>query len=98
VGTTGEAHLDVGQPEPATVIPLVAANVRGAKATVFVVEDSVAHARTVLVKGEIGGNLFVDPSLAPGAQLVTEGRALLTDGDRVSVKAEAPADPKEHHP
>jgi RND family efflux transporter MFP subunit len=85
VGTTGEARFDVGPPEPATVIPLAAASVRGAKATVFVVEDDVAHARTVAVKGEGGANLFVDPSLAPGAHLVTEGRALLTDGDRVSV-------------
>jgi multidrug efflux pump subunit AcrA (membrane-fusion protein) len=85
VGTTGEARFDVGPPEPATLIPLGAASVHGAKATVFLVEGDVAHARTVAVKGERGTDLFVDPSLTPGARLVTEGRALLTDGDRVSV-------------
>jgi membrane fusion protein, multidrug efflux system len=88
VGTTGEATLDVGKPEPATEIPLYAASVRGKKATVFVVEGDVAHARTLEVKGEIGGSLFVDTSLAAGTLLVTEGRALLNDGDRVTVKEE----------
>jgi membrane fusion protein, multidrug efflux system len=88
VNTTGEASLDVGKPEPATEIPLYAASVRGKKATVFVVEGDVAHARTLEVKGEIGGSLFVDTSLAPGTRLVTEGRALLNDGDHVSAKEE----------
>ncbi len=93
VGTTGEARLEVGAPQPATEIPLYAATVRGNKATVFVVEGDVAHLRTVDVKGEIGGSLFVDTSLAAGAQIVTEGRALLTDGDRVIVKMETDAAP-----
>jgi membrane fusion protein, multidrug efflux system len=93
VGTTGEARLDVGKPEPATAIPIYAASVRGTKATVFIVEGDVAHARTVAVKGEIGGGLFVDDSLAPGALVVTEGRALLTEGDRVSATTEASATP-----
>jgi len=98
VGTTGEAHLDVGAPEPATLIPLAAANVRGTKAAVFVVEGDVAHPVTVKIKGQVAGNLFVEPSLAAGARVVTEGRSLLTDGDHVSVQAEAPTDSKEHHP
>jgi membrane fusion protein, multidrug efflux system len=93
VGTTGEARLEVGAPEPATEIPLYAASVRGKKATVYVIDGDVAHQRTVDVKGEIGGSLFVDTSLAAGAQIVTEGRALLTEGDRVSAKMEADAAP-----
>jgi RND family efflux transporter MFP subunit len=88
VGTTGEARLDVGQPTPATEIPLRAAAVRGPKATVFVVEGDVVHARTVAVKGELGGSLFVDTALAEGSRIVTEGRALLVDGDHVSAKTE----------
>jgi RND family efflux transporter MFP subunit len=88
VGTTGEAHLDVGEPEPATAIPLYAATLRGRKATVFVVEGDVARARTVAVKGESGGLLFLDTSLAPGTLIVTEGRALLADGDKVSAHVE----------
>jgi RND family efflux transporter MFP subunit len=86
--TTGEATLDVGEPEPATEIPLYAASVRGKKATVVVVEGDVAHMRTVTVKGEIGGSLFVETSLPPGARLVTEGRALINEGDRVNAKEE----------
>jgi RND family efflux transporter MFP subunit len=86
VGTTGEARLDVGKPEPATELPLFAASIRGTKASVFVVEGDVAHLRTVNVKGELGGNLFVEEALAPGSLVVTEGRALLNEGDHVSAK------------
>jgi RND family efflux transporter MFP subunit len=86
VGTTGEVRLDVGQPVPATEIPLYAATVRGSKANVFVVDHDIAHAQTVAVKGEAAGSLFVDTALVPGAAVVSEGRALLEDGDRVAAK------------
>jgi membrane fusion protein (multidrug efflux system) len=89
VGTTGEVRIEVGQPEPATEIPLYAAMVRGPKATVFVVERGVARRQTVAVRGEVGGALFVDPSLAPESLVVTEGRALLVNGDRIDPQ-EAP--------
>ena len=93
VDTTGEvAHRRRRSRIPATEIPLFAASVRGTKATVFVVDGDVAHAQTFAVKGEIGGSLFVDPALAAGTQIVTEGRALLSDGDRVSAKPEAEPD------
>lgn len=92
VGTTGEVHIDVGTALPATEVPLYAATVRGAKANVFIVDQGVAHARIVAVKGEAGGSLFLDRSLAPGAAVVTEGRALLEDGDRVAAQEEAGAD------
>lgn len=88
VGTTGEARLDVGQALPATRIPIYAASVRGKKATVFVIEGDVAHARALAVIGESGGDLYVSPDLPAGALVVTEGRALLADGDRVTVKEE----------
>ncbi len=91
VGTTGEAQLDVGAPIPATEIPLYAASVRGKKATVFVIEGDVAKALTVTVLGESGGSLFVDLSLKPGSLVVTEGRALLTNGDRVTFQLEKAA-------
>lgn len=88
VNTTAEIHIDVGEPVPATEIPLFAAQVRGKKATVFVVEGDVAHAKTVPVKGESGGSLFVD-GIRAGERIVTEGRALLQDGDRVTAKDDA---------
>ncbi len=88
IGTTGEAELDVGSAIPAAEIPLYAASVRGKKATVFVIEGDVAKALTVNVLGESGGSLFVDLALKPGALVVTEGRALLTNGDRVTYKLE----------
>jgi hypothetical protein len=39
----------------------------------------------------VGGKLYVERALAPGADIVTEGRALLSDGDRVAPRAAAPA-------
>ena len=90
VGTTGEVHIDVGEPVPATEIPLFATSVRGSKASLFVIDGDVAHSRTVAVKGESGGSLFVDTELKAGSLVVTEGRALLEDGDRVTTQTEAP--------
>ena len=88
VGTTADLAIDVGEPAPATEIPLVAAAVRGTKATVFVVEGQTARKGVYAVKGERDGQLFVDPALAAGGHVVTEGRALLQDGDRVEAKVE----------
>ncbi|HVY49519.1 MAG TPA: efflux RND transporter periplasmic adaptor subunit [Minicystis sp.] len=92
VNTTAEVHIDVGKPVSATEVPLFAASIRGTKATLFVVENGVAHSKTVPVKGETGGSLFVD-GLPAGVKIVTEGRALLQDGDRVTAKEEAAAAP-----
>jgi RND family efflux transporter MFP subunit len=84
VGTTGEIHIEVGAESPATAIPLAAAIVRGPSASVFVVEGETAHARVVPLQGERAGTLYLEPRLAPGSRVVTEGRALLNDGDRVA--------------
>jgi len=83
VGTTAEIRIEVGDPSPAVSVPLAAAAVRGSKAALFVVEANVAHARTFRVKGEAGGRIFLEPELAAGATVVTEGRALLSEGDQV---------------
>ena len=88
VGTTAELSLDVGTPIPATAIPLISAAVHGSKTTVFVVKDGVAHAIRAKLLGERKGTFYVDPSLAPGSLVVTEGRGLLDDNDRVAGKAE----------
>ena len=91
VGTTAELGIDVGEPSAATEVPLIAASIRGRKATVFVVEGSTARKGVYGVQGERGGSLFLEPALPPGAHVVTEGRALLRDGDRVQAKLETPA-------
>lgn len=88
VGTTAEVNIEIGQPVPATELPLRAAAVRGDSATVFVVTEGVAQKRKVAMLGESGGSLFVAPSLNAGSLVVTEGRALLKDGDRVEHKLE----------
>jgi RND family efflux transporter MFP subunit len=93
VGTTGEIRIEVGDPVPASEIPLYAASVKGTKANVFVIEGDVAHARAVPVRGEISGRLFLDPALAPGSHVVTEGRALLKDGDKVAAAMERTVTP-----
>jgi RND family efflux transporter MFP subunit len=91
VGTTAELAIDVGAPQPATVVVAAAAAIRGDKAVIFVVEGEVAKKIIVPVKGEETGTLYLDPSLAPGSHVVTEGRSLLNDGDRVLAKLEAGA-------
>jgi hypothetical protein len=53
---------------------------------VFFIEGQTARKGVYAVKGERGGNLFLDPSLRSGAHVVTEGRALLKDGDRVDAR------------
>ncbi len=89
VGTTGEIGIDVGEPVAATELPLYATSIQGDKAILFVIDGDVAHSRTVPVRGEVGGNVFLAPDLKAGSRVVTDGRALLEDGDRVSAK-EAP--------
>jgi RND family efflux transporter MFP subunit len=89
VGTTAELSVDVGQPALATEVPMIAAAQRGNKATIYVVDGGLAHKSVYAVLGERGGSLFVDPALRAGSQVVTEGRGLLKDGDRVAAKLEA---------
>ncbi len=94
VGTTAIVHVDVGGPVPAVEVPLYAATVDSTNAKLFVVESDVAHAKTLSVLGEIGGTLYFAPqSLAVGADVVIEGRELLSDGDKVTAQvAQAPGD------
>jgi RND family efflux transporter MFP subunit len=84
VNTTGEATIEVGRPIPATSIPLAAAAISGSKASVFVVEDGMARKKVFAPLGEQGSDLFVETTLIPGTRVVTEGRAILADGDRVA--------------
>ncbi len=86
VNTTGEVKIEVGQPAAATAVPLVAASINGSNATLFRVDGDVAHKTTVRIEGEQGSDLFVDTALAPGARVVTEGRATLDDGNLVTAK------------
>lgn len=94
VGTTAEVTIALGTPQQATSIPLRVASVRGDSATLFVVKDGVASKLKIATLGESGGDLFVAPTLMPGTQVVSEGRALLRDGDRVAAQQERrPAPP-----
>ena len=67
-------------------MPLVAASISGSKATLFRVDGDVARKATFHVEGEQGSDLFVETALAPGTHVVTEGRAMLADGDHVASK------------
>lgn len=91
VGTTAEIRVDVGEARPAIEIPLLAAKIRGKSATVFVIEDDVAKKLSVEVIGERGGSVFLSgKSIKPGARVVTQGRSLLANNDRVAAKLEDP--------
>jgi membrane fusion protein (multidrug efflux system) len=86
VGSTARLTIDVGEPQPASEVPLRAATIRGDKATLFTVQGDVAKSQVLDVLGEAGGSLFVDPKLAAGTPIVVEGRALLDDGDKVTAR------------
>jgi hypothetical protein len=89
VGTTAELTLSVGESVDASELPLRAASIRGDQATLFVLAGDIAHKRKVPVLGEALGSLFVPKqALAQGELVVTEGRALLSEGDRVQSKQE----------
>lgn len=93
VNTTALLGIDVGKPMPATRIPLTAATVRGKKADIFVVQGDKVRHETVAVLGEQGSALFIDPKLAAGTMVVTQGRTVLADGDKVTaVERSARAD------
>jgi RND family efflux transporter MFP subunit len=90
VWTTAEISLDVGQPVPATAVPLAAASVHGAKATLYTAGDTTAHLAVIKVIGERGGSLFLDPAVLPaGAKIVSEGRTTLADGDPIAPTVES---------
>ena len=90
VNTTAELYVDVGQPVPATELPLSAAALRGTKATVYLVDGEFARQKVFKMLGEHAGELFVDPSLKAGSLVVTEGWTALTNGDRVQAKVLTP--------
>jgi RND family efflux transporter MFP subunit len=90
-GTTAEILLEAGTAKKVTRIPLTAAAVKQEHARVFIVEDGIAHARSFPVVGERGGDLFVDPALPDGAEVVTQGRLQLEDGDKVTAHGETTA-------
>ena len=94
-GTTAIVHMNVGQSVSATRIPLDAATQAEGKAKVFVVENNVAHLRQIPVLGERGGGLYFEPRALPAnTQIVTDGRALISDGDAVSPHVEPSSQPQ----
>ena len=95
--TTAMVHMNVGKPVPASRIPLDAATQEEGKAKIFVVENDVAHLRQLTLLGERGDGLYFDPRILPAnTQIVTEGRALLSDGDAVAPHVEAVRTPAEN--
>jgi membrane fusion protein (multidrug efflux system) len=87
VDTTGEIHIPVGDPVPATAVPIKSATMNDKKATLFTVDGDVAHVQTFIELGEVGSDVFfARDALKPGTLIVVEGRALLKDNDRVAAK------------
>jgi membrane fusion protein, multidrug efflux system len=85
-GTTAEIFIHSTHEEPALVLPVSAANIKGASATVFVVKGGRVRKVVLAVLGEREGQIFVKPDLPAGAQVVLEGQNQLLDGDAVEAK------------
>jgi membrane fusion protein (multidrug efflux system) len=90
VGTTAEVTADVGAPVPATVVPREAVELETSKAVFFrVKEDGRVEKAVAPLLGIEDGLICLDPQgLKPGSRVVTEGRALLKDGERVIIRPE----------
>jgi RND family efflux transporter MFP subunit len=89
-GSTAVVHVEVGKSVAATAVPIYAATQDEGKAKLFVVDHDVAHAKTLPVTGEVGGSVYFTLAALPaGSLVVTEGRALLSDGDKVLARVEA---------
>jgi hypothetical protein len=73
---------------PAIEIPLAAAAVKGSKATLFLADNGQSRKVVVDVLGEMAGRLFVDKSLPAKALVITEGRTLLKEGERIEVNVD----------
>ena len=90
VGTTGEVRIEVGEPMAATEIPLYAATVAGTRRRVFVVDNGLAEAHTVAVKGEAAGSLFLDSAIVARGRIGRHRRGAVApraDGDAVDLQA-----------
>ena len=91
VDTTALIDVDIGKSLAATLVPIYAVTEQGGKATLFVIEGGVAHEHTLPILGERDGDIYFAPSvLSAGTRVVTEGRALLSDGDPVAPKLDQP--------
>jgi membrane fusion protein, multidrug efflux system len=94
VGTTGEIIVEVGTPVPAVGVPLAAASIADAKASFYYVDGDTARSKTFKTLGEAKGMIYATPSdIPPGTRIVTEGRSLLKDGEKVAAKTEEPTAP-----
>jgi hypothetical protein len=72
-------------------VPTYTASIVEEKASLFVIERGLARKREVTILGEIGGALYIEPKELPaGTAVIAEGRALLSDGDPVLAKPDAP--------
>lgn len=85
-GTTAEIFIESAQEQPALVLPVSAANIKGARATVFLVKGGRVKKVVLVVLGEREGRIFVKPDLPAGSEVVLEGQSQLLDGDSVDVK------------
>jgi len=83
-GSTAIVHVELGKAVPAAAVPMYAAIQDEGKAKLYVVDQGTVRAKTLPVIGEVGGMVyFALAALPPGSMVVTEGRALLSDGDKV---------------
>jgi RND family efflux transporter MFP subunit len=86
VNTTGEVRIEVGEPIHAMEVPLSAASITGSKAAIFTVDGDVVRQKRLKILGEVGSDLYIEPALKAGTQVVTEGWATLAEGDHVAAK------------
>ena len=87
----GEVSLEVHRNAP--VVPEQAVVLRPAGAVVYVIDNNIAHARTVKTGIQRDGVVEVLEGIKTGETVAADGAGLLSDGAKVSIRTvDAPAD------
>jgi len=92
-GFFGRGEVLIKRDERGLAVPRAAVSMFAGVTKVFVVEDGVAHERPVTLGSDLGdGWVEIASGLPRGVDVATSGLSRLSDGARVSVRADAPPD------
>ena len=92
-GFFGRGEVLIKRDERGLAVPRAAVSMFAGVTKVFVVEEGVAHEKPVTLGSDLGdGWVEIASGLPRGVAVATSGLSRLSDGVRVSVKADAPPD------
>jgi HlyD family secretion protein len=93
VGMFAGVSVAADQRDNVLQLPLAAVTEKNGKDVIYVVADSKAQMRPVVLGATSGGNVEIVSGLEAGEQVVVSGNAGLNDGDSVRIAPSNPAQP-----